>query len=219
MLAALALPSVAQQPSPADRIAALKANVELSQAVLRQYEWIETTVITVKGDEKSRKQARCYYGADGGLQKVDLSSTPPSEKKRGLRGKIAENKQEEMTDYMKDAVALVKMYVPPNPARIQAVKDAGKVSVTPLPGQRARLTFADYIKPGDSLTLDVDLATSRPIEAKVATYLDKKEPVTLSLQFSTLDNNSTYPATVILVAQAKDLGITLQNGGYRKVGN
>jgi hypothetical protein len=105
-LAALALPACAQQPTAAERAALLKATMVASQAVLKQYEWIETTVVSLKGEEKSRKQARCYYGADGGVQKVEVNSTPPAAKKRGLRGKIAESKKEELTDYMKSAVTL-----------------------------------------------------------------------------------------------------------------
>ena len=125
-----------------------------------------------------------------------------------------------MTDYMKEAVGLVKQYVPPDPARIQAAKDAGKVSVSPLPGQRVRLTFADYVKAGDSLALDLDLAGNRPVEAKVSTYLDsQKEPVTLDVRFSTLDNNATYASTIGLEANAKNLAVNVQNSSGRKAVN
>jgi hypothetical protein len=149
-----------------------------------------------------------------------LTTPPPEEKKRGLRGKIVESKKEELTDYMKEAVGLVKQYVPPDPARIQAAKDAGKVSVSPLPGQRARLTFTDYLKAGDSLALEVDLASNRPIEAKISTYLDsQKEPVTLDVRFSTLDNNATYASTIALEAKAKNLSVNVQNSGYRNAGH
>ena len=92
----------------------------------------ETTVISLKGEEKSREQKQCYYGADGSLQKVDVSESP-QEEKRGLRGRVVARKKAELTDYMKQAVALVKTYVPPDPAKIQAVKDAGNVSLD-LPG-------------------------------------------------------------------------------------
>src|ERR1039458_6178715 len=114
LLSALPNPAVAQQPSVPERVAALKASLAASQIILRQYEWIETTVVSLKGDEKSRKQERCYYGADGGIQKVEVSASPEPEKKRGLRGKIIAKKKEELTDYMKNAVSLVKTYVPPN---------------------------------------------------------------------------------------------------------
>ncbi len=145
---------------------------------------------------------------------------PEPKKKRGLRGRIAESKKEELTDYMKEAVALVKMYVPPDAARIQKAKDSGKVSLPPLANQRARLTFADYFKAGDDLALDVDLGSNRPLEAKVSTYLDsQKEPVTLAVKFSTLDNHATYAATSVLEAKAKKLTVNIQNTGYRKSNN
>jgi hypothetical protein len=219
ILAALALPGLAQQPTAAERAAQLKATMQASQAVLRQYEWIETTVISLKGDEKSRKQARCYYGADGGVQKVEVNSTPPPAKKRGLRGKIAASKQEELTDYMKSAVALVKAYVPPSPAKIQAAKDAGKVSIELLEtGKRARLNFRDYEKPGDNLGVEVDLVSNRPLGVKVATYLeDAKDTVSLNVQMGQLNDGTTYPSDATLDAQAKKLTVAVKNSGYRKV--
>jgi hypothetical protein len=212
--------ALAQQPTAQERVVALKASLAASQAILKQYEYVETTVISLKGEEKSRQMNRCYHGADGKVQKVPLTTPPPEEKKRGLRGKIVEAKKEEMTDYMKSAVALVKQYVPPDQAKIQAAKDAGKVSVSPQAGQRVRLTFADYVKPGDSLVLELDLASNRPLEAKVSSYLDSKDDaVTLDVRFSTLDNNATYASTIALDAKAKNLAVNVENSGYRPTGN
>lgn len=37
--------------------------------------------------------------------------------KRGIRGRIAANKKEELTSYMRSAVALIRTYVPPVPAK------------------------------------------------------------------------------------------------------
>jgi hypothetical protein len=221
-LATLALPGFAQQPSAAERAAMLKATMAASQVILKQYEWIETTVVSVKGDEKSRQQQRCYYGADGGVQKVLLTQTAPAPKKRGfLRRKIAENKQEELTDYMKSAINLVKSYVPPSPAMLQAAKDARKVSIDILqPGKLARLNFRDYVKWGDNLGVEVDLVNNRPLGLKVSTYLeDAKDAVMLYVQMSQLNDGTTYPSHVTLDAKAKKLRVTVQNGGYRKISN
>lgn len=196
----------------------LKATMEASQVVLKQYEWIETTVVSLKGEAKSTKQQRCYYGADGGVQKVEVSASPEPEKKRGLRGKIAESKKEELTDYMKSAVGLVKTYVPPSPAKIQAAKEAGKVSIDVLePGKRARLNFHDYEKKGDNLGVEVDLANNRPLGIKVASYLDDaKDSVTLDVRMGQLNDGTTYAADITLNATAKELTVTVKNSGYRK---
>ena len=55
-------------PAPKERVAAIKTSFAQSQAKLREYEWIETTVVSLKGEEKSRTQKRCYYGAEGQVQ-------------------------------------------------------------------------------------------------------------------------------------------------------
>jgi len=207
-----------QSPEVQQRVAALKASVAKDQQSLRQYQWIETTVISLKGDEKSRQQKQCYYGADGVLQKVTVDASPPPDKKRGIRGRVIARKTEELTDYMKQAVALVKTYVPPDPARIQAVKDAGNVSVDlPGSGQGVRVNLRNYGKPGDVLTVVVDPASNRVTGLTVATYLsDAKDTVTLNVSFLSLQDGTGYPATEVLVAQAKNLSVNVTNSGYRK---
>jgi len=219
MVGSLALSAFAQQPTAAERVASLKATLAASQVVLHQSVWIETTVVSLKGEEKSRKQERCYYGADGKLMKVLLTQSAPESTKPGLRGKIAEKKKEELTGYMQEAVSLVRRYVPPDPARIQAAKDAGKVALQLTePGKRARLTFSDYLKSGDSLALDVDLTNNHPLAANVNSYLDsEKEPVTLAVTLGTLNDGTTYASKAVLDAKGKNLKVTVENGGYRKV--
>jgi hypothetical protein len=212
----------AQAPAPAptipERVAALKESLAKSAAALRQYEWIETTAISLKGEEKSRTQNRCYYGADGKKQEVPVAEAPAQKEMRGIRGKIAENKKEELSDYMKLAVALLKSYVPPDPARIQASKDAGKVSISPLePGKRVRLDFKDYQKAGDTLSVDVNPANNTLLGLKVATWLeDAKDVVNLDVTFGALNDGTTYAETIALDAPSQKLAVNVANSGYRK---
>lgn len=210
-------PANAQNPEVQQRVATLKQTVAQDQQNLRQYEWIETTVISLKGEEKARQQKQCYYGAEGSLQKVDVSESP-QEKKRGLRGHIVEKKKGELTDYMKRAVALVKTYVPPDPAKIQAVKDAGNVSIDmPGGGKGARVNLRNYAKPGDVLSVEIDPASNRLMGLTVASYLDDpQDVVTLDVRFSSLQDGTGYPATEVLVAKAKNLTVNVTNSGYRK---
>jgi len=208
------------QSAPQERIAALKQSLQEDQARLRQYEWIETTAVSLKGEEKSRKQNRCYHGADGKVQKVLVAAPPPPEKKRGLRGKIIENKKEELSDYMERAVNLVKLYVPLDPGLIQRAKDAGKASILLLePERRARLEFRDYLETGDVVGIDLDLAANRLLGLKVSTLMGSpQDPVGLDVRFATLGDGTGYPAEVQLDASAKQVHVTVQNTGYRKAG-
>jgi len=207
----------AQQPTAQQRAAELKASMAKSQVVLRHYEWIETTTVSLKGEEKSKTVNRCYYGEDGKIAKVPVAAPPPEEKKRGIRGRIIENKKEELADYMHDAVTLCKTYIPPDPARLDASRDAGKLSLQILePGKRIRLSFGDYLKTGDSLSLDVALDGTRLLQAAVKSFLDS-DPVDLQINFGTLrDNAATYPANIVLDAPGKKLKVMVENAGYRK---
>lgn len=217
---ALALPALAQQPSTAERVAELKATLAASQAVLKKYEWIETTTVSLNGEAKSKKQERCYYGADGGIQKIELSESSDDRGPRfGLRKRIAERRKEEMTDYMKSAAALVKSYVPPSTAKLEAAKDAGNVSLDILdPGKRVRLNFTNYEKPGDKLSLEIDLANNHPLAMSVSTYVDDpSDAITLHVSMGHLNDGTTYPATSTLNAVSKNLEVEVINSGYRKM--
>ncbi len=193
------------------------ATIEASQASLREYEWVETTVVTVRGEERSRKQARAYYGAEGEVQKIEIGGSPPPREKRGLPGRLAEKAREGMTDYMQRAMALVKAYVPPDPQKLQAARDAGKVTLDLLSGNRARMSFRSYLKPGDTLSMEVDMANNRPLGLTVATYLEgPSDKVTLNVRMGQLGDGTVYSAHTTLKAQAKQLSIDVKNSGYRK---
>jgi len=211
-------------PTPAERIAALKASLAQSQKQLRQYEWMETTVLSLKGEEKSRKQQRVYYGADGKLQKVAVGqpAAAAAEPARGgarggrLKAKVVENKKDEMKDYMEQASALIQKYVPPSPEDIERAKAKAKVDA-PAAG-RVRVTFADYLLPGDHLAIDVDAAANKLQGLSVASYLDKQEDtVTLDVKFGALADGTSYTAESTLDVKAKNIRVVIQNSGHRPI--
>lgn len=218
MAAPVALSAQADQAQ--ERVAAIKQSLGESQQLLRQYEWIETTAISLKGEEKSRTQKRCYYGADGVLQKVPVTAPAAESKKRGLRGKIVANKKEELADYMQSAAALMKSYIPPDPAKLQAVQQAGKVSIDMLePGKRVKVNFADYAKPGDKLGVELDVEGNRLLGLTVGSYLaEPKDAVQLDARFGLLNDGASYPKQITLNAPAKNMVVTVENSGYRKAG-
>ena len=209
-------------PTPQERVAALKQSMQESQTKLRQYEWIETTIISLKGEEKARTQKRCYYGADGKLQKVPIGTPAPAQQppagggRRGrVKAKVVENKKEDMKDYMERAAALVQQYVPPQPADIQRAKDAGKVTANPAGPGLVRLEFPDYLKPGDRLSIDVDAAANQLRGLTVASYLDQADDaVALAVQLGTLGDGTSYTAQTTLDAAAKKIRVVIQNAGH-----
>lgn len=208
----------AQTPPPKERVEAVKASFQQSQALLRKYEWIETQVVSVKGEEKSSKQSRCYYGADGKLQKVEENATQ-AKTPGGLRGKIAKNKKEEMTEYMQQAVATIKQYLPPDPALIQQSYQSGHAAIYPTqPGKAASISFGSYLKPNDNIILEFDTANNRIAGVQIQTYIETPEDsVSLNAFYSTFPDGTIYPEKIVLNAPAKEIQVSIQNSGYRIV--
>ena len=227
----------AQQPAPQaggggaqDQVAALKQTMQQGLGLARKYEWVETTIISLKGEEKARKQNRCYYGADGKVQKVPLDQPQAKAQDDGgggrggrrgngkMKEKIVENKKEDISEYMKAAVALIHQYVPPDPQQIQAAKEAKRVAMNPQPDGKARLVISQYLKPGDSLTIDMDPAAHTVVGLGVNSYVEKQdEPVTLAVQMASLPDGAIYAKQTTLDAKAKNITVVIQNSGHRPV--
>jgi hypothetical protein len=217
---------LAQAPSPDERLATLKKSLAESAMRIRQYQWVETTAISLKGEEKSRSQKTVFYGADGKLQKTPIAgaapaAAPPAKEggKGGrVKGKIVENKKDEIKDYMEKAVALIQSYVPPNPAKIQAAKDAGKMAVQPIPAGGARIEFKDYVKPKDLLAIEIDPSGTRLSTITVASYMDSPDDaVTLNVVFAALEDGTSYTSKTTLDAKAKNITVVVSNAGYKKL--
>jgi hypothetical protein len=222
MCAALALSQPAGAQAPAalqEKLAAAKHSAARNQQALRSYTWIEKSQLSFKGEVKNTKLSSCRYGPDGKVQKTMLGDPPPPpEKKRGLRGKVIEKKTEEMKDELQAATALVHQYLPPDPGLMQVVMGAGKASMAQQGPGAVALTFSDYLKAGDSLTLTFDPAVKAMRQIGVSTYLDAPgSPVTLDVALQSLPDGTHYPATVSMKMPASQVEVRIENSNYQKV--
>ena len=210
--------AIAQPPqlSVQDRVAALNSLLADSQAALRRYEWIETTIVTLHGEVRSRRQERCYYGRDGALKKDDVSSSAsqgPSHAKAGE----SDARLTDLTEAVQNALSLAKSYIPLNPTDMQAARHAGRVSVIALQlGKRARVNVLDYYKVGDEVGIEIDLAKNRIVRVTVASYLDNiTDVVTLNATMSQLSDGTAYPSAIVLEERTRSLNVAVQDTGYR----
>jgi uncharacterized protein DUF3300 len=201
-----------------DKVAALKQSLAANQKLERQYWWVETTVISLKGEEKSRIQKQCSYGPDGKVQKQQLTAPPEPAAPGGMKGKIAAKKKEEITATMKQAVALVKSYVPPDPQRIQSVKAAGNLALVPTGPESMRLDLRNYLKSGDTLSLGLDTARNAMLAVSVKSYLEsEKDAVTLEVTFARLREGLSYPGNIVLNVPGEKIQVVVQNSNYQRI--
>jgi len=218
--------ALAQNPGPQDKAAAFKQALAANQAALRQYSWVETTQVSLKGEVKKQEQKQCYYGADGKVQKTPIPGSEPPQKqeasgggRRGerLKKKIIENKVEETKEYMEKVAALVHEYAPPDPQKIQAAQSAGNLAVDPA-GSVTNLTVKNYVKPGDLLTIGFDGAAKQVRTYKVTSFVEdpKDDAVALTVTFANLADGTNYPQQTVLDVAAKHLQVKITNSGYKK---
>jgi hypothetical protein len=202
-----------------DKLAALKDSLAKNMQSLQQYQWVETTIVSVKGEEKSRVQKQCQYGPDGKVQRQEISATPENKGPHGMRGKVVANKKEEMSDYMQRAISLVRQYVPPRAQALQNAKLAGNVNLDNAGANAVTVDFRDYLQSGDQFSIEIDTATKAIQKLNVVSNMDmdtQKDPVTLNTTFGALPDGTSYPADSILLAPAKKIKIEVQNSNYQK---
>jgi len=215
---AISFPVFAQDSAVQEKVNAVKQSMAENTQKLHQYQWTETTQVTLKGDPKPSSQKLCQYGPDGQVQKTPIG--PPPEQPSGgrLKQRIIEKEKEEMQDYMGDVKNLLAMYVPPDPQKMEQAKQAGNVSLNPAPGS-VNLVFINYAQPGDRMTLTFDTNAKRVTGLNINTYMgEAKDVVTLQVQMGSLPDGTNYTQQTVLDATAKKLQVTTTNSNYAKLG-
>lgn len=209
----------AQSSALQEKLAAVKQSAAANQQRLHQYQWTETTQLTLKGDPKPPSQYECQYGPDGQVQKTLIGIPPPPPSGRRMRERIVEKKKAEMKQYMQEVKSLLGMYVPPDPQKMQQAFQAGKVSINPA-GGLVNLVFRDYAQPGDQMTLSFDASAKKIASLDINTYMgEAKDAVKLQVQMASLPDGTSYAQQSVLTASSKHLVVTTTNSNYQKLGS
>ena len=213
-----ALPVSAQNADLQQKLAAVKQSMAQNTQRLHQYQWYESTQLTLKGDPKPQTQNLCHYGPEGQVQKTPIGTPPPPPSGGRLKQKVIANKKAEMQDYMGDVKRLLAMYVPPDSQKMQQAFQSGHLFLNPAGGMM-NLVFTNYAQPGDKLTLTFNPNAKKITAVSVNTYMSEpKDVVTLQVQMSSLPDGTNFVLKTILNATAKQLVVTTINSNYQKLG-
>jgi hypothetical protein len=202
------------------KVMALKQAAAENKQKLHQYQWIETSQITLKGEAKPERVYQCSYGPDGQVQKIPMGAQPQQQQQGGrLRQRIVEKKTEEMKDYMQQVQSLLSLYVPPNPNLIQQAIQKKNVSLDKNMGASGvDVVFRDYAKPGDQMTIGFNPTTHKITNINVNTYMDEpKDAVTLAVEMASLPDGTNYARQTMLNATAKQIQVTTTSSNYSKI--
>jgi hypothetical protein len=217
-LALMALAITTRADTPQGGFAAAAEAAARNQAALRQYTWIQTTQISLKGEVKATKVESVLYGPDGQQQKTVISAPQPKQEP-GIRGRIEEHEEDEMKNTLESASVLVQSYVPPSAQKLQAAVAAGNMQVLTAQPGHAILAFANYQLPGDSLTLTMNLQPRVMQTIDVSTWMDAPDKtVTLVVQMQQLPDGTNYPQLSTLTIPWKNVQVMVNNSDFQKVG-
>lgn len=201
------------------RVAELKQTMAANRTALQKYQWIETVQVSLKGENKRTEQNGCHYGPDGKVVKTAMGAPQaPKEAPRGLRGRVVKKKVGEMKDYMGRLKTLIGHYAPPDPERMQASFQAGKANLNRSSSGVASLSFGDYYKAGDKISIGFDMAAKKLRSYDVDSFLDGPEDVvTLANQFASLPDGTNFLQQTVLTSKSKQIQITTTNSNYTPV--
>ena len=201
------------------KLAAIKESQAANKAALATYSWTETMQFSLKGEVRSTKTFACRYGPDGKVVRTPIGPPAEQPKEGPLRRRMAEKAKDDVEDTMGRVRTVIGLYVPPDGQKMEQAFGAGNASLD-RPGQgEAGLVFRNYAKPNDSMTLDFNMEAKKLAKLAVSSYLDDpSQPVMLNVQFATLPDGTSYPATTIVNAPSQAMQVTMTNSNYQKIG-
>ena len=87
------------------------------------------------------------------------------------------------------------------------------------PGSLVRISFANYLKNGDQLAVDVNPTTNQLLGMHVKSYVDSPDDaVQLEASMAVLQDGTIYMQQATLQAPSKGITVTIQNANYVKTG-
>jgi hypothetical protein len=215
---AIALPLRAQNPEMQQSVADMKMAAAMNKQSLAQMTWVETMTISLKGEQKKVEHFQVRIGPDGKPQKTSLDQpAPPPERRGRIREHVVEKKKEEYTDYANQMKALAQQYLPPDKDLLQQSYANGGVTFAPsdAPGT-LQITFRNYIKPQDSMTMVVDKASKRVVQVQIASYMsNQKDAMTLLVDFAQVSDGSNQVSRIVMNGVSKQLTIAVQDSSYQ----
>ena len=222
LLAAFASLLAAQEPQPAG--INFRQRLGQNADALKHYSYKRRTTIVVKGQQRGSRLDLVRY-VDGKKETVALE-TPPrraAPARRGLRGKIIENKiekkKQEMNEELQQLRDMMAQYRDPGSDSMRKLFENAAVSRAGS-GADAEVHIVAHglSKPSDSFTLVWSVANRRPDNVEIKGEF-KGKPVSIRTKYAALPDGPFYPAQTVIALPGKGLTINIDQFDYTLEGD
>ena len=184
---------------------------QANAAAMQKYTWDQRTELLEDGTVKDTRVDMVNW-VNGQYQQSLVSNDGPSLPRFGIRKRIAEQKQQEMKDYLSGLKAQLEQYTMGTSPQLLAFFNKAQVSGPDASGLIA-LSGGSIVMAGDSMTLWINAATHKAAKAFVATTY-QGNPVTMNATFNTLAAGLSYMNFADIQIPAKQMEVQVSNFNY-----
>jgi hypothetical protein len=191
---------------------------EANATLMHQYTWNSRTEILSDGQVKDIRIELVNYGPYGQLQHTLLNDQPSSGLPLGfLRRAIAQEKKQEMQQYLTGLQGLLEQYTLPTSQKVFGFIMGATPSGPDANGQ-FEISGFNVVQPGDNLNIWINPWTRHPTHFQVNTTF-QGNAVQLSATFATLPGGGlNYVSFAEATVPAKQLSVQVQNFNYSRNG-
>jgi hypothetical protein len=182
-----------------------------NRAQLVNYTWTRTVQVFISGELKTTSVSSLSFGPDGKMVTTAVSTTPTSAPKRGIRGDIAENKIDDMKDYVQDALTISMGYIYMSKGKMVDYFNAAGISQS---GNTITVSGSNVNKPNDQMTMTLASGTLAYISQNFKSTVTSGDAMSGSVNYKTFSNGLTAVNDGELDLPAKNMKLMFSNSGY-----
>jgi len=202
-----------QKPDPAAMASQYAATAKQNATLMRQYTWQMRIELTLKGEPKPAQLYQMRFDVDGKPQKTLLSAPAEEGKKRGIRGRIRENKIEDFKEWADQLGDLVKDYLAPTPGNMMDFY--AKAAYANAPDGTVQVSTVNFLQQGDKATFFLDPKTQAPVRFLFETVLDE-DAVSGQVDFAQVAGGPQYAARLQVTVPKREVTAKIENFNYQK---
>ena len=185
-----------------------------NRAQLAGYVWTRTVQVFVDGTLKNTTVSSLSIGPDGKIVTTAVSTVSPDPPPtKGIRGKIAKNKIDDIKDYVDEAVKLSVGYLYMSKGKMVDYFDAANITQS---GNTITVQGKNVNKPNDNATMNLSGGTLAYISQSFHSTLANGDAVEGTFNYKTFSNGLTAFDSGELDLPAKKMKLRISNTGYAK---
>lgn len=185
-----------------------------NRAQLASYVWTRTVQIFLAGELKNTIVSSLSIGPDGKMVTTAVSSTPTSSAPtKGIRGKMAKDKMDDMKSYIDDAITVSMGYLYMSKGKMVDFFNAAGISKS---GNTLVVNGSNVNKANDQLALILDASTLAYISQNFKSTVTNGDALSGTVNYKTFNNGLTAIDNAELTLPAKNLKLMISNSNYAK---